>query len=52
MDIAPKMKGAKTQELTVSQAVKNFPGFYETGRFIFVIISSLSSWRGVSSGCG
>jgi hypothetical protein len=42
MDIAPKVKCAKTQELTVSQAVKSFPGFYKAERFILVIIRSLS----------
>jgi hypothetical protein len=42
MDISPKMKGAKSQELTVSHAVKSFPGFHKAGRFIFVIIRSLS----------
>ena len=42
MDIAPKVNGAKAQELTFTQAVKSFPGFYKTGRIILVIIRSLS----------
>jgi len=42
MDIAPKVKCAKTQELTISQAVRSFPGFYKAERFILVIIRSLS----------
>jgi hypothetical protein len=42
MDIAPKVKCAKTQELTISQTVRNFRGFYKAERFILVIIRSLS----------